>query len=302
LPQNINQLWITFSNNGLLKKGTQVYRIPKSHQFYNNIHYILSSIIYLLPIRSIFPAVWQNYVFYGTDIPPISNGKVQELLLDASFNLESNETIAEGVNITVANPRIVLYSGTPQNEYVIRNLSGIDIAFQNAQPMGGSIKIEIPLDNISRTQYIYHNLPPGASFQIDENDIKHPIFPREPTYELNLSHGYIQGVIQNRPFSFSVSGDYSPSIILEFSNGSGESYTYDEIKFHVPSKSETQTQELNQINGFITIALFIFSLIELWRLISEWIGSKPSIKEEVVSTQEKTKSSNEDTKAHKNKT
>jgi len=116
--------------------------------------------------------------FIELTYPPISNGKVQELLLDASFNIVSNETIAEGVNITITDPRVVLYGGTLRNKYIIHNLSGVNIAFQNAQPMGGSLTLTVPLSNISQTQYIYHNLPPGASFRMDENDINYPIFPR----------------------------------------------------------------------------------------------------------------------------
>ena len=160
-------------------------------------------------------------------------------------------------------------------EYIIHNISGIDIAFENARPMGGSLTLTVPLDNVSKTQYIYHNLPPGASFQLDERDINYSVFPREPIYELNSSHGLLQDIIQSQPFNFSVSGDYSPTLILEYSNNSDESYTYNEIKLHVPSSSELQTQELNQIGGFITIVLLIFSLIEALKLVNEWIKSAP---------------------------
>ena len=266
--------------------------------FFIILYYQLST---YYPFDPFSPPSGKTTYFMELTYPPISDGKVQELLLDASFNIISNTTIAEGVNMTIANPKVVLYGGTPRNKYIIHNISGVNIGFQNAQPMGSSLKIDIPLSNISQTQYVYHNLPPGASFQMNKNDANIPSFPREPTYELNLSNGYIQWSFHDHLFNFSVAGDYSPSIILEFSNGSSESYTYDEIKLHIPSKSETQSQELNQINGFITIALFIFSLIELWRLISEWIGSKPSIKGEIISVPKDIKTQNKGTKTHKNK-
>jgi hypothetical protein len=72
--------------------------------------------------------------------PPIANGKVKELLLDAQFEIVSNKPIAEGVNMTLANPRIVLYGGTPENERIIHNISEVNIAFQNAQPMGETVE------------------------------------------------------------------------------------------------------------------------------------------------------------------
>jgi hypothetical protein len=228
------------------------------------------------PFNPFFPPSGKTTYFMELTYPPVTNGKVQEMLLNASFNIESNETLAEGVKVTITNPRIKLYGGTPRNEYIIHNISAINIAFQNAQPMGGSGTLIIPLDNISQTQNINYNFPPGMSFQMDENDKNHPIFSGVHNYELNLSHGYIPEVIQNKPFSFAASGDYSPSIILEFSNDSSPiSYTYEEIKFHVPSVSELRTQELNQIGGFIAVVLLIFSFFEALKLINEWIKGAP---------------------------
>ena len=188
------------------------------------------------PFNPFFPPSGKMTHFVELTYPPISNGKVQELLFDAKFDVVSDGQIAEGVNMTILNPRISVYGGMPINKYIIHNISGVNIVFQDAQPMGGSLKLTVPLDNFSQTQYVYYNLPPGASFRIDEN-MKFPVFPREPVYELNLSHGYLEDVIQNRPFNFPVSGDYSPSIILEYSNGSDESYTYYEMKLHVAPKS-----------------------------------------------------------------
>jgi hypothetical protein len=207
--------------------------------------------------------------------PPISSGKVQETLLDASFNITSSKTMAEGVNMTIIDPRITLYGGTPIKERITRNISGVNIAFQYARPMGGSYIITVPYDfsktefiNLSQIRYVYHNLPPGAAFEMNKSDI-YPTPPREPIIHLNLSHGYLTGVLQNRPFSFPVSGDYSPSIILEFDNGSVEGYTYNEIKLHVPPASEIRTHALNQISGIVAIALLIFSFIQLRKIINE---------------------------------
>lgn len=231
------------------------------------------------PFNPFFPPSGKTTHFMELTYPPISNGEVQELLLDACFNVVSNKPIAVGINMTIANPRVIFYGGTPRNRAIIYNISGINIAFQNAQPMGGSLKVTVPFDinhsqlvyHINKSRHVYYNLPPGASFQVDKNYIKFPSFPREQTYELNLSNGYLHGIRQNQPFSFSVSGDYSPSIILEFRNGTYESYTYDEMKLHVPSASEIQTQELSQIGGFIAIILLIFSFFEALKLVNEWI-------------------------------
>jgi hypothetical protein len=228
-----------------------------------------------------FPPSGNTTYFMELTYPPISSGKVQETLLDASFNIISNKTIAEGVNMSIVDPRVRLYGGTPRNKYITHNISGVNIAFQYARPMGGSLVITAPFNlsqttqiNLSQIQYVYHNLPPGAAFKMNESDI-YPIPPHEPIIDLNLSHGYLKGVLENHPFSFPVSGDYSPSIILEFDNGSVEGYTYDEIKLHVPSTSEIRTQELNQIDGFIALALLLLSFTEVCRIFYEWIKSVP---------------------------
>lgn len=223
------------------------------------------------PFNPFFPPSGKTTHFLELTYPPISNGKVQELLLDASFSIVSNEPIAEGVNMTIANPQVKFYGGTPRNKDIIYNISSVNIAFQNAQPMGGSLTITVPFDDINQSKHVYHNMPPGAGFQVDGDHMNFPSFPKMQTYELNLSHGYLHGIRQNQPFNFSVSGDYSPSIILEFQNGTYESYTYDEIKLHVSSDSEIQSQELSQIDGFIAIALLIFSFLEALRLVNEWI-------------------------------
>jgi len=227
------------------------------------------------PFNPFFPPSGKTTYLMELTYPPISNGKIQELLLDASFSIVSDKPLAEGVNITIPNPVVKLYGGSFNNRNIIKNIRIISIAFQNAQPMGGSVAIIIPLENISQTQHVYYNLPPGASFQVNEETLKFPEFPREQVCELNLSNGYLKGIRQNQPFNFSVSGDYSPSLIIEFYNESPESYTYDEIKLHVPSKSELQSQELDQINGFIAAVLLIFSFIEALRLIQEWIRDAP---------------------------
>lgn len=84
----------------------------------------------------------------------------------------------------------------------------------------------------------------------------------------------------NMTFSFPVAGDYSPSIIVGTENDSitGNTvtrsksfltYTYDEIKVHVLSSGELQTQELSQIANVVTIALFAFAEIEAIKLVYE---------------------------------
>jgi hypothetical protein len=55
-------------------------------------------------------------------------------------------------------------------------------------------------------------------------------------------------------------------------------YTFNEIKIHVLSSSELRTQELDQINGIITIALFIFTEIEAIKLIYNWYKNAPDDK------------------------
>lgn len=209
-------------------------------------------------------------LFIELPYPPISNGNVPDIILNASFNVISNETIAEKVNMTLANPRVVLYGGTPRNEYIIHNISWISIAYQNAHPMRmAKCYWTDPSRNntISPYKSAYYNEPSGAVFLINKNDLNHPIFSGNHNHTLNLS--------QNSPFYFSVSGDYSPIILLAFKNGSLESHTYDEIKIHVPSTSELHTQAISKINCFIALALFFFGLFTLTNLVHAWIDKAP---------------------------
>jgi len=74
---------------------------------------------------------------------------------------------------------------------------------------------------------------------------------------------------------FPVAGDYSPSIIVIFSNNATpETYTYSEYRVHVLSTSELQSQELSQLEGFVGLVLLAFTFVEVVRLVRDYVKGK----------------------------
>ena len=85
------------------------------------------------------------------------------------------------------------------------------------------------------------------------------------------------------PFKWLVSGDYSPTIQIQFFNGPFVQYTYEEIKIHVASLVDIQNQNmavesqrlaiqnenLNRVNNVLTVALVAVAFAELWRIIED---------------------------------
>ena len=86
------------------------------------------------------------------------------------------------------------------------------------------------------------------------------------------------------PFKWLVSGDYSPTIQIQFFNSSSVlQYTYEEIKIHVASLVDIQNQKLeiqnqkiavqdenlNTVNVILTVALVIVAVVESIRMFEE---------------------------------
>ena len=61
---------------------------------------------------------------------------------------------------------------------------------------------------------------------------------------------------------FPVAGDYSPTIFIQFFNGTGIQYTYNEIKVHVLSASEVEAVNTNKLNLAVTYVLLFSSYIQ----------------------------------------
>ena len=71
-------------------------------------------------------------------------------------------------------------------------------------------------------------------------------------------------------FYFPVSGDFSPTVIINFNNGTGQiQYRYDDIKLHVLATSEVNAERINTTNLVLTAALLGFAFIETFKLIFE---------------------------------
>jgi hypothetical protein len=88
----------------------------------------------------------------------------------------------------------------------------------------------------------------------------------------------------NPPFKWLVSGDYSPTIEIQFNNGTLIEHSYDQIKIHVASTIDVQNQKmaienqrlavqegnLNRVNVVLTVALVAVAVVEVIRIIEEW--------------------------------
>jgi hypothetical protein len=193
--------------------------------------------------------------------PPASNGVARPIFLEANFNIEANKSIAEGVDIIMTNPLVILYPNNYENRLLCNEIDDVSIGFEGARISG--LYAIVGFDNITRdTRLTIYNNPPGANFRVKKSDID------------NCSYGNLSGVrlkpVYSSKFNFSVSGDYSPSIIVSFNNSSRVEYIFNEIKLHVIPTSELQTQGLNQINIIVAIALLAFSFFEGRRVIDEW--------------------------------
>lgn len=186
---------------------------------------------------------------YPMEITYPSVSQQQGILLDVYFNVESDKPIAEGVNVTIANPIIVLFTGTDSYKVESHNIIEVEIGFRNAQP-SFSMSMGITDKVTGQHQDFSYKTISGASLwltgKIDDKEV----------VQFNKFESR-----HNVPFNFPVAGDYSPSIVIVYQNGSRILYTDHEVKFHVCSPSELQTQLFNQLIVLLTLALVIFSFI-----------------------------------------
>ena len=250
---------------------------------------LVSYIGYLWTYYSFFPLVpLQKKTAYPINLvyPPITSGPLQPTLFQINFTLQASNTLAEGVNIRAINVKGNLYSPIEFNTGNFSGISEIIVGFLDANPNPPyaktiSIRNETigPNKTIQTPQTFYTNL----AF-ID-------LVPIEPTVAIasHVDPSTLEVDYNWMNFNFPVAGDYSPSIIMIFqnqtisnnilsSNETALTYTYDQIKLHVISTSELQTQQINLIGSFVGVALLVFAYVELWKLLHEWAekGSKNS--------------------------
>lgn len=216
--------------------------------------------------------------------PSQENGLQFDPILYARFWLESNKTLAAGVNLTITNAEARLSKGF-NNKNFVDDILGIELIFQNSQPTreiivgsGDPFYYYVPnrynyegtrvyLDSQSVPQGPYRWVtnhtylePIGLSLGKDKINSSLDLFTS--FFQLNASFGF--------NFYFPLAGDYSPGILIMCKNGSLYKYIDNKVNLHVPSELEVQTGTLNQINSLIAIILLILSWIQCLKLIREW--------------------------------
>ncbi len=212
--------------------------------------------------------IWNSFAYYSINpfLPPSGEtahqmeltypaaSQSQGILIYAFFAVVANKPLSEGVYMNITDPHLTLFTGTDSNKRESHNIASVEIGFQHAQP--SPILMGMGISNTSQN-YEYLTLS-GAKFWLvgDLNDSEDVQFPFE--------------LYQNTPFYFPVAGDYSPSMVILLKNGSLIRYTDDEVKLHVPSTAELQTQAITYASDLAAIAFLVFSFIEAFKLVNDW--------------------------------
>lgn len=176
--------------------------------------------------------------------PPPDSDKLEPIIVSLWFNVTANSTISENTPIELTN-----FTG----HVYVRNDIGISFV---------------------GVGFFHTNLNEGHIYYLDsENKTVGPALTpvglqAKKVASSNSSFFDLVPWHIQPPFSFPVAGDYSPTMTVTISNYTFQ-HTYNEVKIHVSSKSELQTQELDQINVFIAFALLVFADVEFARLIYE---------------------------------
>lgn len=179
--------------------------------------------------------------------PPPINGQLQDKALQVSFELQANNTIAEGVNLTLSKINGVVFLKNSLG----KSIQYAIIGFSNTKPGTPFTATYGWFDDF---EYYNYECLDGAWLDVqdiwDSEDFRSLIRVREL-----------------EEFNFPVAGDYSPSIIIALENKTILFHTYDSIKVHVASHTELQSQRLDRINGLVTLALFAFTFFEIYQII-----------------------------------
>ncbi len=175
--------------------------------------------------------------------PPPDNDKMEPIMISLWFNVTADGMITENTPITLTNFTGHVYT---------KNDIGIDVI---------------------AVGFFHTNLNEGQISDIDEENIIGPtLMPVGIQCHIEPCNSTLADIVpwhQQPPFSFPVGGDYSPTITVNVGNTSLQ-HTYNEIKVHVATSSELQSQELDRINVLISVALLVFADVELIWLLYEW--------------------------------
>jgi hypothetical protein len=168
--------------------------------------------------------------------PAFSEGKLSDIAAEVRTFLVADDIIAEGVNMT----------------FLFSNTTGVAI---KTNPIGNEIASiwvgfrHAGLRNVWVFNGSYYDTLAGVWLKPEDNQSE--------------SKNYVTfSPIMTDKFNFPVSGDYSPSIIVELKNETFLAATDKEIKVHVLSKGELRSQELDQVNVVVAIVLLVFAFIE----------------------------------------
>jgi hypothetical protein len=229
--------------------------------------------------------------------PPISNGPLENMSLKIDFNLEAKSTFAVGVNITIADINVKTYGETipnATNEYLSNStyFNSIIIGFWNTNYLSSTMA-SLGSGNSS---YQITSFDPTTGIITEANQTN------QYTWDLPT----VQGVwllatgpnnnltpILNAGVVFGVSGEYSPSIILGqttiFNNSTYHSstsiisaYTYNQIQIPILSTQQLNSDELENIGGILTIAIFVLADIEALKLTWEFQKVENDPKKEAI--------------------
>lgn len=176
---------------------------------------------------------------------------VNEAGLIALFTMNFNETIAENTPIQIANAVGQIHSSS---DYL--NVSDVEIGFKQAIPW-----------------YYKDTLQQGSLYFSPFLTGVHFVHFSESREDVNLT------IMSQDEMYFPVAGDYSPTIFIQFFNGTNIQYTYSEIKVHVLSASEVEAEKTSKLNLAVTYVLLFFSYIQGIVIILELFKSqeKPAI-------------------------
>lgn len=190
----------------------------------------------------------QTNLRFTLSYPPPTNGEIQPIWLVVKFTLFAETQISENT--------IINFNGGGSAVY-IQDVTKIDSAI-------------VGFYNTNSNYTVYYNpknvpylLVPGFLVFMDAsimNDLNDPHLPEQ--YH----------------FSFPVSGDYSPTISILLNNNTYLTHTYDDIKVHVMSTSEIQSQQIGRIGAFFAVVVVFFGDIEALKLILDWSKIEPKYK------------------------
>jgi hypothetical protein len=225
--------------------------------FYIYILFVVTTIMIDLPnvLNPFYLPSGKTIVPLAISYPAISNGQLQADWLQISFDLETetNSLLAEGVNVTMTDLRAEAFINDVSNDTSPWYITDVWVGFQYAQPWSDWV---IGANVSGQYQFHYYTALDGDWLSYRPNAT---VWLSNGTHPLGM---YPLVVFEKMTFNFPSSGEYSPSVLIDLANNTILSYTYDQVKVHVISASEVQTQKLERIGAAVTVALLVFAIVE----------------------------------------